>query len=214
MKKLVDIAIHPWRIPVLLLMRIPYFSFIRFTADYQCRISFSMWFRHKVLNLGGNRKAYWPVHSTSKVINPKNILAGIDTCPGIMGGCYIQGIGKIYIGDYTQIAPNVVIISANHDLYDSRKHIPDEVHIGKYSWLGAGAKIMPGIVLGDFTIVGAGAVVTNSFSDGYCVIGGNPAKIIKELDKSLCKPFKNKVEYNGYVRSDKFQAYKKRYLKV
>ena len=214
MKKILEIAVHPWRIPVLLLMRIPYFNFLRFTTDYQCRISFSMWFRQKVLNIGGNKGAYWPVHSTSKVINPKNILAGIDTCPGIMGGCYIQGIGKIYIGDYTQIAPNVVIISANHDLYDSRKHIADEVHIGKYGWLGAGAKIMPGVFLGDFTIVGAGAVVTKSFPQGHCVIAGNPARLIKELDKGLCKPFKNMVGYNGYIRSEKFEAFRKKNLNV
>ena len=173
-----------------------------------------MWFRQKFLNVGGNKNVYWPVHSTSKVTNPENILAGIDTCPGYMGGCYIQGIGKIYIGDYTQIAPNVIIISANHDLYDSRKHIPDEVHVGKYCWIGAGAKIMPGVALGDFTIVGAGAIVTKSFSNGHCVIAGNPAKLIKELDNDLCKPFKNKVEYNGYISSDKFQSYRKKYLNI
>ena len=214
MRKILEVAMHPWRIPVLILMRIPYFSFLRYTTDYQCSINFSIWFKQKILNIGGNRKAYWPVHVTSKVTNPANILAGIDTCPGFMGGCYIQGIGKIYIGDYTQIAPNVVIISANHDLYDTRKHIPNEVSIGKYCWIGAGAKIMPGVILGDFTIVGAGAVVTKSFADGYCVIGGNPAKIIKMLEKNLCKPFHNNVAYNGYIRSDKFDAYRKKYLNV
>lgn len=214
MNKALDILRKPWRVPLLLIMRIPYFQFIRYTTDHQCQITFSMWFRQKVLNIGDNRSAYWPVHPTSKVVNPKNIHAGVDTCPGFMGGCYIQGIGKIYIGDYTQIAPNVVIISANHDLYDSRKHIPGEVRIGKYCWIGAGAKIMPGVALGDFTIVGAGAVVTKSFDKGFCVIAGNPAKIIKELDKGLCVPFSYKVEYNGYLRADKFQLFKSKKLNV
>lgn len=205
---------NPFRIFYLLLIRLPYFRFLRETTDYQCRAGFGTWFRHKILNRGGNRKTYWPVSPSSTVTNPENILAGVDTCPGLMGGCYIQGIGKIYIGDYTQIASNVVIISANHDLYDTRKHIPGEVHIGKYCWLGANVSVMPNVTLGDFTIVGAGSVVTKSFPAGHCVIAGNPAKVIKELEPGKCIPFKNKVEYNGYIRSDKFDAYRKKNLNV
>jgi acetyltransferase-like isoleucine patch superfamily enzyme len=124
------------------------------------------------------------------------------------------GRGGIYIGDYTQVAPNVVIVSANHDLYDTRKHIDEPVKIGNYCWLGAGCKIMPGVQLGDFTIVGAGAVVTKSFEEGYCVIGGIPAIKIKDLDRSECIPFKNKIEYNGYIKSDKFEAYRKKNLHI
>ena len=45
--------------------------------------------------------------------------------------------------------------------------------------------ILTGVELGDNTIVGAGSVVTKSFTDGYCVIAGNPAKIVKKLDKDL-----------------------------
>ena len=45
------------------------------------------------------------------------------------------------------------------------------------------AVILPGVELGDHTVVGAGAVVTKSFSEGYCVIGGNPAKIIKYIER-------------------------------
>lgn len=173
-----------------------------------------MWFSQKILNVGGNKKVYWPVHRTSKVTGCNNILAGIDTCPGYMGGCYIQGIGKIMIGDYTQIANNVSIISANHDLYDSRKHIPGKVDIGKYCWLGSGVKIMPNVTLGDFTIVGAGAIVTKSFPEGYCVIGGNPAKIIKYLEKEKCIPFHNGIEYYGYIKAEKFESYRKKYLTI
>ena len=212
--KYLKFIIQPWKILNSIFLRIPFFNFIRETTDYQCRINFSSWFNQKILNLGGNKKVYWPVHPTSTVTNPKNIFAGVDTCPGFMSGCYIQGIGKIYIGDYTQIAPNVVIISANHDLYDSRNHIIEKVEIGKYCWLGAGAKIMPGVILGDFTIVGAGSVVTKPFAEGYCVIGGVPAKKIKDLEKEKCIPFKNKIEYNGYIKSDKFQEYRKKYLAV
>jgi acetyltransferase-like isoleucine patch superfamily enzyme len=210
MKRFFEKVIHLWKapylIPLSLITRLPYFSFIRDTLDYQNRISFGIWFKQK--------EAYWPVHWTSKVYDIENILVGIDAYPGIMNGCYIQGKGGIVIGDYTQIAPNVVIVSANHDPYDSRLHIAKPIRIGRYCWVGAGVEIMPGVELGDWTVVAAGAVVTKSFSGGYCIIGGVPASVIKDLDRERCLPFKNKVEYNGYIRSDKFELYRKKYLKI
>ena len=131
-----------------------------------------------------------------------------------MPGCYIQGIGQIVIGDYTQIAPNVGIISANHDLYDNRKHIEAKVAIGKYCWIGMGAVILPGVVLGDYTIVGANAVVTKSFSDGYCVIGGSPAKLIKRLERERCVLHKSDFEYHGFIPVAEFAEFQRKYLNV
>ena len=55
-----------------------------------------------------------------------------------------------------------------------------EVVIGENCWLGMNSVILPGVSLGDNTIVGAGSVVTKSFMDGNCVIGGNPARIIRD----------------------------------
>jgi len=205
---------RPLQLPIVLLTKLPYFKFIRETKDYQNRITFEFWFKQKVLNWGGNRDVYWPVHWTSKVYDADKILIGVDAYPGIMNGCYIQGKGGITIGDYTQIAPNVVIVSANHDVYDSRKHISAPVRIGRYCWIGAGAKIMPRVELGDWTIVGAGAVVTKSFPEGYCIVGGVPAKKLKELDKDKCVPFFNTIKYNGYIHSDRFDAYRKINLTV
>ncbi|MBS1949742.1 MAG: hypothetical protein OJF59_002633 [Cytophagales bacterium] len=214
MSKLKYILSHPFMVITSLITRLPYFSFVRETNDYQCRISFDFWFKQKVLNWGGNKKAYWPVHWTSRVYDIENILVGVDAYPGMMTGCYIQGKGGIRIGDYTQIASNVVIVSANHDPYDSRKHILAEVRIGKYCWIGAGAKIMPGVELGDWTVVGAGAVVTKSFPEGYCIIGGVPAQKIKMLEKEKCFSFKNRIEYNGYIRASSFEQYRKKKLKI
>jgi acetyltransferase-like isoleucine patch superfamily enzyme len=84
--------------------------------------------------------------------------------------------------------PGVKIISKNHDLYDIWSFSGyEDVHIGNYCWLGANSVILPGVILGDHTIVGAGAVVTKSFPKGYCVIVGNPARQIKKIKKELCK---------------------------
>lgn len=203
---------NPLQILIVIITKsIPYFKFIYETTDYQNHVNFEFWFKQKVLNLGGNRKAYWPVHWTSQVYDVENILVGVDAYPGIMKGCYITGRGGLTIGDYTQIAPNVVIVTANHDLYDSRKHICASVKIGKYCWIGAGAKIMPGVELGDWTVVASGAVVTKSFLEGYCLIGGIPAKKIKDLEHEKCIPFSNNIAYNGYIKSDKFEAYRKKH---
>ena len=131
-----------------------------------------------------------------------------------MPWCYIQAIGKIYIGDYTQIAPKVGIISANHDLYDNRNHLPSEVKIGKYCWIGMGAVILPGVVLGDYTIVGAGAIVTKSFPEGYCVIGGNPAKLLKSLEKEKCVFHRSEFEYNGYIPTKDFEEFRSKNLDI
>lgn len=204
----------PLQLPIVLLTKLPFFQFIRDTQDYQNAITFEFWFKQKVLNLGGNKKAYWPVHWSSQVYDAHKIIVGVDAYPGIMKGCYIQGMGGITIGDYSQFAPNVVIVSANHDIYDNRKHICAPVRIGRYCWIGAGAKIMPGVELGDWTIVGAGAVVTKSFKEGYCVLGGIPAKKIKELDPNACIPFDNKKRYRGYIREELFTEYFKRKLSV
>ena len=51
----------------------------------------------------------------------------------------------------------------------------------KNCWIGFNAVILPGVILGDNTIVGAGSIVTKSFESGHCVIAGNPAKIIKYI---------------------------------
>ena len=137
--------------------------------------------RHFLWNrvLGFNRHIPWPTHFTSQVGKLNRMKIGEDVCPGYSPNCYIQTIGTIEIGDFTQIGPNVCIISGNHDLQDLKRHIPDKVVIGKDCWLGANSVILPGVYLGDGTIVGAGSVVTKSFLHGRVLIAGNPAKIIK-----------------------------------
>ena len=175
-------------------------------------ITFKTYVLQKIL--GFNRKVYWPVHFTTVVTHVNNIKIGIGTAPGLSHGCYIQGGGKIYIGDYTIIGPNVGIISANHELYDNKKKIKGEINIGNYCWIGMNSTIMPNVNLGDYTIVGSGAVVTKSFPDGFCVIAGNPAKIIKKLKKEECHLYRNDHEYYGYIKKEKFGNFRKKKLNV
>lgn len=189
-----------------------FFSKISKTAGTAAPITFKTYLFQKIL--GFNRKVYWPTHFTSVIANYKNIKIGIGTAPGLSPGCYIQGGGEIYIGDYTIIAANVGIISANHDVKDITKHKDSKVIIGNYSWLGMNSVVLPNVILGDYTIVGAGAVVTKSFEEGYCVIAGNPAKIIKKLNKEECVHFENDYKYYGYIPSEKFATYREKELNV
>ena len=88
----------------------------------------------------------------------------------------------IIIGKGTYIAPNVGIVTTNHDTSNLDRHLPGKnVELGKSCWIGMNSVILPGVVLGDNTIVGAGSVVTKSFPEGHCVIAGNPARKIKDL---------------------------------
>jgi acetyltransferase-like isoleucine patch superfamily enzyme len=184
------------------------------TKHTQTPVKFKHWFQQKII--GRNREVYWPIHPYSEVRGVRRVFAGVETCPGYEKGCYIQAVNPIYIGDYTQIASNVGLISANHNLYDLREQEAGKpIRIGKYCWLGMGVIILPEVELGDFTIVGAGAVVSKSFPEGHCVIAGNPAKIVKHLDKEKCIPHKSKKEYNGFYRStDEFNKYRSKYLSI
>jgi acetyltransferase-like isoleucine patch superfamily enzyme len=212
-EKLAFALSHPFKALYLAAIKLPCFKFIRETQGTQTPVTFKMWFTQKVL--GFDRKVYWPVHFTSRVTSPQNVLAGVETCPGYMPGCYIQGGGKIYIGDYTQIGPNVGVISANHDLFDNRIQIRSEsVTIGRYCWLGMNCVILPGVQLGDFTIVGAGSVVTKSFPQGHCVIAGNPARLVRLLDQDQCIEHRSPFEYHGYIPAARFASFRKKRLNV
>lgn len=137
-----------------------------------------------------NAGTKWAVHHTATIHSPEKITKGKGVFPGDSPGVYINAVNGVTIGDYTNIGPNVGIVSANHDLVNNDAHVTEApVVIGRFCWMGMGAVILPGVQLADFTIVGAGAIVTKSFPGGYCVIAGNPARVIKQLNKEECDAF-------------------------
>ena len=112
----------------------------------------------------------------------KNISIGKDVF--INSGCHFQDQGGITIGDGTMIGHNVVLATINHDLDPAkmRKNHYKPVAIGKYVWIGSNATILPGVIVGDWAVVAAGAVVTKDVSP-LTVVGGVPAKVIKKIRK-------------------------------
>jgi acetyltransferase-like isoleucine patch superfamily enzyme len=92
----------------------------------------------------------------------------------------------INIGKRVAIGPNVTIIDTNKNYANLSLPIMDqgsvsrEISIGDDCWLGANTVILPGVRLGSHVVVGAGSVVNKSFPDNV-VVGGAPAKILKQL---------------------------------
>lgn len=133
---------------------------------------------------GANRKIPWPVNPRTIVSNKTNIIFDINDIHMFqVPGCYWQNHrATITIGKGCHIAPNVGIITTNHDPKDPSKHLDGkDISIGPSCWIGMNAVILPGVILGENTVVAAGAVVTKSFPQGHCIVGGVPAKIIRSL---------------------------------
>lgn len=129
--------------------------------------------------IGYNRHAPFPVSHRNNVGVCEHLRFHRDDLNNFQNfGCYFQAFdGFITIGRGTYIAPNVGIITQNHDPEDLSEHLPaKDVTIGEHCWIGMNSIILPGVVLGDYTIVGAGSVVTHSFPEGYCTVYGNPAR--------------------------------------
>ena len=107
--------------------------------------------------------------------------------------CYIgfgftilsKASNKIIIGDDVLIASNVCITNENHGInpedeipYMNQDITGDDISIGAGSWIGQNVCILPGVVIGKKSIIGAGSVVTKSVPD-YSIAVGNPARVIK-----------------------------------
>ena len=90
----------------------------------------------------------------------------------------------IYIGDYTMIGPNVTIATAGHpimpELREKLYQYNMSVHIGRCCWIGAGAIIMPGVTIGDNSVIGAGSVVTKDIPADVVAVG-NPCRVMRSI---------------------------------
>ena len=92
----------------------------------------------------------------------------------------------IYVGDYTMLGPNVTIATAGHPIYPPLRekgyqyNVP--VHIGRNCWLGAGVIVMPGVTIGDNTVIGAGSVVTKDIPANVVAVG-NPCRVMRPISE-------------------------------
>ncbi len=92
----------------------------------------------------------------------------------------------IYIGDHVMIAPNVVIATGTHPIHpelrrkEAQFNLP--VHIQDNVWLGAGCLVMPGVTIGENSVIGAGSVVTKDIPENVVAVG-NPCRVLRDISE-------------------------------
>lgn len=92
----------------------------------------------------------------------------------------------IYIGDHVMIAPNVVIATGTHPIHpelrrkEAQFNLP--VHIQDNVWLGAGCLVMPGVTIGENSVIGAGSVVTKDIPANVVAVG-NPCRVLRDISE-------------------------------
>ena len=93
---------------------------------------------------------------------------------------------EIYIDDYVMIGPNVTIATGTHPIFPELRmqayqyNMP--VHIKKNVWLGAGCIVLPGVTIGENTVIGAGSVVTKDIPANV-VAAGTPCRVLREISE-------------------------------
>ena len=90
----------------------------------------------------------------------------------------------IYVGDNCMFGPNVVVATAGHPILPALREqglqYNAPVRIGKNCWIGAGARVMPGVTIGDNSVIGAGSVVTRDIPSNV-VAAGNPCRVLRPV---------------------------------
>ena len=137
--------------------------------------------RELLTQLTGNR-----VHESVTVFPPfysdfgKNITLGKRIF--INSGCKFQDQGGVVIGDDSLIGHNAVLATLNHDLAPSRRadmH-PARIVIGRNVWIGSNVTVLPGVTIGDNSVVAAASVVTKDVPENSIVVG-SPARVVRTL---------------------------------
>lgn len=141
-----------------------------------------------------NKNAF--IHYGATFIIRDDPSATIEIEAGVYIGRYVNlhTNSKIKIGKDSVLSDYVFLSTLAHGMEPSAGPIlsqPDvdkgAIVLGENVFLGFGSKVLPGIELGKWTIVGAGAVVTKSFPEGFVMIAGNPARVVKRYDTNAEK---------------------------
>lgn len=118
------------------------------------------------------------LHMGIEFFNPSGVSIGEGTVIG--KNAFLDGRDKLKIGQYVDIASDVLIYNSEHDINsEDFRVIKAPVTIGDYVFVGPRVIILPGVTIGEGAVIAAGAVVTKDVS-AYAIVGGVPAKVIGE----------------------------------
>lgn len=98
--------------------------------------------------------------------------------------CVMLDCNKITFGDYVMVGPNCGFYAALHPL-DSETRISlleyaKPITVGNRVWFGGNVTVLPGVTIGDDTVIGAGSVVTKDIPSGVLAVG-NPCKVLRKI---------------------------------
>jgi len=132
-----------------------------------------------VLKIFGAKLSGTPfIHSTARIQIPWNLTMKHRACLGERANAY--SLGKIDIQEGATIAQEAYLCTGSHDFNDpSLQLITKPITIGKNTFIGARAMILPGVSIGNQAIVGAMSVLSKDVPD-HQIVAGNPAKKIGE----------------------------------
>jgi len=179
LKNKLDFWVFGW------IINLVYPEYFRPKYGYQsyAKLFFHFFIPQKIFRINGSVK--WPVHFTSKVTSPENIIKGILCDPGDNPGIYIQANNKIIIGSNVGFGAGSKIISSIHSHDNHSNHNKGEpIKIGNNVFIGSNSVILPSVNIGNNVIIGAGSVVTKNIPSNSIAVG-NPCKVIKSKSKYI-----------------------------
>lgn len=150
--------------------------FFRFSPRY-----FSLFNKWRILLVklfGGQLDWNVSLHPTAYIDYPWNLTMRAKSSLGER--CWIYAMAPISIGELTCIGKDVYLLTGSHDIEKSTFDlITKSIIIGKGCWLATASIVLPGITIGNYSVIAVGSIVTK---DVECntVVGGNPAKFIKQ----------------------------------
>lgn len=147
---------------------------VRIVGFFPCHLTRVLVYKAAGVKIG--RKSH--IHMGTQFFYP----AGVEIGKGSIVGqnVFLDGRDKLKIGNYVDIASEVMIYNSEHDINaEDFKATYGPVVIGDYVFIGPRAVILPGVTIGQGAVIAAGAVVTKDVSD-FAIVGGVPAKVIGE----------------------------------
>ena len=145
------------------------------------------WFVQRLLRVNGRCRQ--SVHFSSRVSFPDRIewLGDVlcreaEICLASSNGSYIQARNGLKIDRSARFASGVKLISANHEVEDrARFAASGPIELSRNVWLGANVVVLPGVHIGENTIIGAGSVVTRDIPANV-VAAGVPCRVMRALN--------------------------------
>lgn len=140
-------------------------------------------------------------HGAGHIVGGEKITIGSNTRVG--KGVHLNGLGGIKIGENCQISRNVTIYSANHDYrggaipYDN-SYILKPVKIEDSVWIGMNVSILPGVLIGQGSIIGMNTVVAKNV-EAYSIVAGSAQRCIGYRDQEMFEKHKHEGRLFGII---------------